>query len=178
MKICWDMLEGVRLIKNGSFVKGTVYYIYKECCAKCGNPYLVEKRRQNGFCSHSCARRDKPHLTHSRPYKWITVELGLARYDTYKDRLELYEDVRKRKDTEVLEVKCAYCGRWYAPQYSEVKGRLRAINNLNSGERRLYCSENCKLACPTYGQRKYPKGFKHTTSREVLPALRQMVLEF
>jgi hypothetical protein len=52
-----------------------------------------------------------------------------------------------------------------------------ATIHLNNGECRLYCSENCKQACPTYWQQKYPKGFKHVTSREVNPYLRQMVLE-
>ena len=177
MKICWDNLEGVHLTKSGTFRKNSVTYIYKESCVKCGESYLAEKRRQSEFCSHSCAMVGRTHPMYGKSYKWITVKTGLTRYDTYKDKIGIYEDIRKQEGTEVLEVRCAYCGRWYSPTYSDVKSRLRAINNLNMGERRLYCSENCKLACPTYGQIKYPKGFKHITSREVNPYLRQMVLE-
>jgi hypothetical protein len=102
---------------------------------------------------------------------------GLTTYDTHKDILGIYEDIRKQDGTEILEARCVYCGNWYTPTYVEVGGRLAAINDLNKGECRLYCSENCKQACPTYGQRVYPKGLKHTTSREVSPYLRKMVLE-
>lgn len=110
-------------------------------------------------------------------YKGGVTKAGLITYDTCKDKIGLYEEIRKQEGTEVLEVKCTYCGRWYAPKWYEVRNRLAAINNLNKGERRLYCSENCKLSCPTYGQRVYPKSFKHTTSREVSTYLRQLVLE-
>ena len=52
----------------------------------------------------------------------------------------------------------------------------RAIKGKRVGEGNFYCSENCKKACPTYKQIKYPKGFKLTTSREVQPELRKLVL--
>jgi 5-methylcytosine-specific restriction endonuclease McrA len=110
-------------------------------------------------------------------YKGGVTKTGSIAYDTGKKKLGLYEEVRKQKGTKILEVKCVYCGRWFAPKWYQVRNRLVAINNLNKGEQRLYCSENCKLACPTYGKVKYPRGFKHTTSREVNPYLRQMVLK-
>ena len=49
-------------------------------------------------------------------------------------------------------------------------------NYSDGSEYRLYCSDQCKQECPTYGQQLYPKGHKTTTSREVQPELRQMVL--
>ena len=110
-------------------------------------------------------------------YKGGIYTRGLAAFNTYKDTLGSCEDVRKQKNTEILEVKCAYCGRWFAPTYKAVRSRLDSINNLNQGECRLYCSENCKQACPTFHKMLYPKGLKHTTSREVNPYLRQLVLE-
>ena len=113
----------------------------------------------------------------SHNYKGGVKVLGLTTYEAYKDTLGLYEEIRKQKGTEILEVKCAYCGRWFVPTRFAVSGRLDAINNLNRGEQRLYCSGNCKQACPTYNQKTYPKGFKHVTSREVDPYLRKMVLE-
>ena len=84
----------------------------------------------------------------------------LTVYRTHKDKLGSYEEIRKQKGTEVLEVRCAYCNQWYAPTYEAVRHRLVAINYLNRGEHRFYCSENCKQACPTYRQVKYPKGHK------------------
>ena len=201
MKICWDNLEGVHLTRNGTFTKGTSTHVYKESCTNCGEPYLTVKSIQSEFCGLSCAvsgennpwygkqrtievrkkmaKRSYINQTgflHSN-YKGGIVKSGLTIYDTYKDRLGLYEDIRKQVDTEMLEAKCVYCGQWFFPTYKAVNGRLEAVNTLNNGECRLYCSENCKQACPTYGRRKYPKGFKHTTSREVSPYLRQIVLE-
>ena len=207
MKICWDNLESVRLGRNGAFRKGTATYIEIDSCKTCGEPYLTIKCRQSKFCSISCMASSRFPTKETRKrisianigkirsietrekisksvsgslhpnYKGRTVDGGLTSYDGNKDTLGLYEDVRKQDGTEILEVKCTYCGQWYAPTYGEISHRLRSINNLNQGECRLYCSENCKQACPTYGQKMYPKGFKHTTSREVSPYLRKMVLE-
>ena len=53
---------------------------------------------------------------------------------------------------------------------------MKKGNNDNQGEARLYCTDQCKYACPTYYQHLYPKGHKTATSREVQPELRQMVL--
>ena len=185
MKICWDTLESVRLTRKGNFRKGTDTYTYYESCEKCGEPYLAEKRRRSKFCGRSCAMGGKNNIMYessrtgssSPNYKGGAATAGLTSYDGYKDTLDLYEDTRKQDGTETLEVKCTYCGKWYAPTYTTVNSRLAAINNLNKGEQRLYCSENCKRSCPTYGQRVYPKGFKQATSREVSTYLRQMVLE-
>ena len=217
MKICWDMLEGVHLSRNGTFRKKGDIYVYKDSCTKCGEPYLAIKSRQSKFCSQSCSvggknnpNYGKTHTVEARKkmsvanigkhftietrkkisrgrinrvgvlspnYKGGVTKTGLITYDACKDRLGFYEEIRKQKGTEILEVRCTYCGRWYTPKWFEVRNRLKAINNLNQGEMRFYCSENCKQACPTYCQKMYPKGFKHTSSREVSTYLRQMVLE-
>lgn len=200
MKICWDRLEGVCLTKSGFFRKGTVTYVEMEACKVCKEPYLTENSRQSNFCGLSCAvsgennpffgkipsieNRKGVSISNSNRigilngnYKGGIGALGLTSYDTHKDTLGLYEEVREQKGTKILEVKCVYCGRWFVPTYVEVNHRLTAINSLNKGECRLYCSENCKQACPTYGRKLYPKGFKHVTSREVSTYLRQMVFE-
>ena len=201
MKICWGMLESFWLTTEGNFKKGNgTIYIEMDSCKVCGNSYLTNKHRVSLFCSTSCARSGENnhrygksltaktkkkiakasigyvgHLSHN--YRGGVCESGLTIYDTYKDRLELYEDIRKQEDTEILEAKCVYCGKWHQPTRNSVTIRLAAINSLTKGECRLYCSENCKQACPTYHRQKYPKGFKHTTSREVSSYLRKMVLE-
>lgn len=198
MKICWDMLEGVRLTKNGKFAKGTATYVYKETCTRCGVPYLTESSRQSEFCTQVCANSGKNNpmygktqtiesrkkMSEHRSYPTGVLhpnykgdKAGYTMYNTHKDTLGLYEEICKQKGTEVLEVRCAYCNQWYIPTRYSVNARLDSINSLNKGEQRFYCSENCKQACPTYNRRKYPKGFKHTTSREVDPYLRQMVFE-
>jgi len=101
-----------------------------------------------------------------------------ALFETYSKQLEIFEEIRRCiENSELLEVKCAYCGRWLTPTNLQVKNRLQSFKGQTGGECRFYCSENCKQACPTYGQMKYPKGFKQATSREVVPLLRQLVLK-
>lgn len=97
-------------------------------------------------------------------------------FSDYASRLVGIEEVRESSEA-LLEVKCAYCGRWLQPTNSSVRNRLTAIITVGAGEHRFYCSGSCKMSCPTYGQRKYPKSFKKATSREVVPLLRQLVLE-
>ena len=101
-----------------------------------------------------------------------------ANFDLYCDRLGVFEKIRRYPgDQGLLEVRCAYCGKWMKPSKQQVKNRLQVFSGTMLGEARFYCSENCKQSCPTYDQNKYPKGFKKATSREVVPLLRQMVLE-
>lgn len=192
MKICWDVLNKVKFTKNGNFRVGSHIYIEIESCKVCGNPYLARKYKPESFCSGSCVNKGennpmygKTHTIEAKKiiadgnshYKGGISTLGLIRYSVYNDKLNSYEFTRKQSDIDVLEAKCAYCGQWYTPQYSEVRSRLVAISNLDQGECRLYCSDNCKQSCPTYRQQKYPKGFKKATSREVSTYLRQMVFE-
>jgi len=101
-----------------------------------------------------------------------------ALFETYSKQLEIFEEIRYcPKNNKLLEVKCAYCGRWFQPTNLQVRNRLQAFKGNYFGEHRFYCSENCKIACPIYNQNKWPKGFKKATSREVVPLLRQLVLK-
>ena len=199
MRICWDMLEGVYLTRKGNFGKGGATYIYKESCKECGEPYLTIRSRQSKFCSYSCAKSGENNSFFGKTHTTITKKrmskisfgnkkgvlnpnykgniAGLASYNKHKNVLEDYEVVRRKNDTKLLEVRCTYCNGWYVPTTHEIWIRLNAINNLNRGEGRLYCSENCKQSCPTYNKRKYSEGFKKATSREVSTYLRQMVFE-
>jgi len=101
-------------------------------------------------------------------------------YDLYAHQIDWCESVRRSKsDRNILEVKCAYCGKWYVPTIFNINSRKHAAegNKNYLGEQRLYCSDGCKQECPTYRKQKWPKGFRISTSREVQPELRQMVLE-
>ncbi|MCK4454600.1 HNH endonuclease [Candidatus Parcubacteria bacterium] len=174
-------MEKIIFTQNGTFrsLNSKMEYIEKDVCENCGEPYLAQKFGIGLFCSRSCSKMGK-----NNPGKDCYGILnpgykggGLVVYNLYKDRLNSYEEVREQKNTGILEARCVYCGQWYVPTSRSVANRLKSINHLNCGEGRLYCSENCKQACPTYNRKMYPKGFKHTTSREVNPYLRQMVLE-
>lgn len=94
----------------------------------------------------------------------------------YRQEIKLYEEIKESPDGHLM-CKCAYCGEWFEPTYSQIKQRVRAANGGARGECRLYCSQNCKDNCPIYNQTLYAKGQKPATSREVQPELRQMVFE-
>lgn len=102
----------------------------------------------------------------------------IPRYDHYNEIISFVDKCRRnKKDKNILEVKCSYCGIWYIPRLTDVNERVRSIRNGIDGCK-LYCSNECKQACPIYGQHKYPKDYKvNTSSREVQPELRQMRFE-
>lgn len=199
MIICWDNLEKIKYrrdIKKWESKKHqSIFYMYKDVCKNCGNPFLT-KDNEGEFCSISCSNinryysietkekmseiaRKRFKLPENHPnYKGGIKNKNLPFYNTYAHQIDYCEQVRRNKqDTNILEVKCAYCGKWFIPTTTSVIGRIQALNGKGSGESRLYCSENCKQECPIYNQRLYPKGFKPATSREVQPELRQMCFE-
>jgi hypothetical protein len=101
---------------------------------------------------------------------------NIPRYETYIEKLKfIHECRRSEEDQNVLEVKCTYCSRWYTPTLKDIIRRIRGING--NGGNNLYCSKECKQECSIYNKRKYPKGFKPSTSREVQPELRKLVFE-
>ena len=112
-------------------------------------------------------------------YKEKYAKNNIPLYDTYAKQLQPYgiECRRNKEDNNILEVKCMYCDRWYIPSLISVKNKIRTINGNAGGEQNLYCSDECKHACPTYKKVKYPKYYKVSTSREVQPALRKLVLK-
>ena len=95
-----------------------------------------------------------------------------ALYSTYKDRFHHNEEIREDEDGYLL-VRCKYCNMLFNPTNKSVQNYLKHYD----GTRNLYCSEGCKRSCPTFHRQKYEKGHKHTTSREVSPELRKIVLE-
>jgi len=107
------------------------------------------------------------------------TEKNLPLYETYSSQLDDYNEVHKvvREGLDLLGVECAYCGGTYVPTRQQVVSRLGAIKGKYLGDHGLYCSENCKKSCPTFGQKKFPKGFKLATSREVQSQLRKLVLK-
>ncbi|MBT3456271.1 hypothetical protein HN446_04355 [bacterium] len=108
--------------------------------------------------------------------KWIGGS-SVSGFDAYAKKIDFAEKVRPSpRNEKLLEVTCAYCGRWFQPSTSQVSQRTRALYG-GGGENRFYCSDHCKNACPTYRKISWPEGYKPATSREVQPQLRQMRLE-
>ena len=147
-------------------------------CTKCGE----EKPNTKEFFSwrSDYANPDFSRICIDCQFKTRQVfGLSKAKYNNAQFKtLKTFEETRKDPTNPTLgQVKCAYCGKWINPTYSEIKGRMQSFNNVNLGECRIYCpGDQCREACPTYQQQAYPKGFKANTSREVDPLIRQMAM--
>lgn len=99
-----------------------------------------------------------------------------AKFKTYAHKLTIEEDPKEDENGYLL-AKCAYCGQYFYPTNRILLHRAESLNNIGCGERRLYCSQGCKKACPIYGRQDFPKGFKKASSREVDPLIRQLCLK-
>ena len=109
-----------------------------------------------------------------------------ANYDTYASQLEPYEEVRRDPNNFLfLQVRCknAACHEWFTPTAGDVQERIKALTKLVGAENNLYCSEECKLSCPTYrtinGNKKIFKKKSRDCGHEnnMQDTLREMVLQ-
>lgn len=135
---------------------------------------------------YRASRKKQISRYHKQRYKKHKIEINdrinnyrykNAEYLTYKGKLTVDELPRLAVDKKSLEVKCRYCGEYFIPNNLITVRRIQALNGTMEGECSLYCSDNCKSACPIYGQIKYPKNHKKASSREVNPLIRQMCFE-
>jgi hypothetical protein len=167
-------------------------FIKRKKCRKCGelkdiNKFGTLKTSKDGhrYKCKECRKietikrknkKQKYDLQYAKRRKIDHNSIPASWESKIKTDIEKYENIRKSKNN-FIEIQCAYCGKWYIPIRVQLYNRLLSINRLKGGESRLYCSNECKQACPTYNQRIYPKDYKPSTSREVQPQLRQMVFE-
>lgn len=114
---------------------------------------------------------------------------NIASYSAFAHQIDWVDECRRNKeDPNILEVKCAYCGKWFVPSWSSVSNRAQHLKgNDKYTELRLYCSDSCKKECPIY-HKSYITLMKEDAvrvgrlnwielNREVQPELRQMVLK-
>ncbi len=175
MKICWDNLEGFKLTSNGIFLKDSRdSYIEMDACARCGEPYLTLKHRPSDYCGKSCSYTGRKYSKETRKnmseakkgskthfWKGGVVEKGLPLYETYGYRLWCDEVGYKYIDgLKILTVGCVNCNRMFTPNITIVAHRVRYLEGKITCENRFYCSDECKIICPIFGQYKYPKGYK------------------
>ena len=125
--------------------------------------------------------RSKKYYTQNREKLIISqqkYDLELAIFDIWFLKIQKYEECRRDpKDLNLLQVKCKYCSQWMNPTNRQIGKRLNALKGNSEGDSHIHCSKACKRSCPIFNQNKYPKGFQPSTSREVQPDLRKMVLE-
>jgi len=190
MIITWDNIDNFKITKLGNFkYKNNAYYLIENGCNNCGDSYFVQRYIYNKgkglFCSHTCSMSGSNNSMFgvkgdmAPSWKGGVKQSKLSSYYTYYPQLKPYGIIcrRNKQNSDILEVKCMYCDKWYTPTQSSIRCKLLCIYNINQGESNLYCSDGCKQSCPTYHQRNYPKGYKTNTSREVQPQLRKLVLE-
>ena len=147
------------------------------CKCDCGKETTVRSQDLKEGKTQSCG--DCLRLTGEKHPLWVGGP-KIAVYDTYAAQISFCEDVRRDPANSIaMQVKCAYCGKWFPPSMHAVVARIRVLYAQKgaTGEARFYCSTGCKESCPTYRKKEYPKGFRKATSREVVPELRQIVLE-
>lgn len=158
----------------------------KVACSNCKKPKMVTpyalKRNKHFFCNKTCwllwFQKNSRKKEKSSSWKGGVKKRQLCAYDTYAKQIKFMEDVRRKPtETNILQVKCAYCGIWFTPTQNAVRNRIRVTHLVNHGESRLYCSDECKNECPTFNQRKFLRGREKYSAREVQPELRQMVFE-
>jgi len=114
-------------------------------------------------------------IEHSKQYHRLNKEVILekkrqysrfkALFDTYATQIDWVEEVsRDPRNNELLQVKCtnSECNRWFNPTNQEVRNRINALNSINGGELRFYCSNECKQSCSIFYQKEHPKGFRNT----------------
>lgn len=77
--------------------------------------------------------------------------LQLPLYETYSERLKIYQPIYKIKQGtfDLLGVECKYCSKIFIPTTQNVKHR---INSINTGiyQNNFYCSDACKNSCKVY----------------------------
>ena len=150
--------------------------------------YLSEETRKR--IGDANIGQSRPKRNKSPLWKGGYNQENIPTYDLYKEKLEWCEEIRRNKDdSNILEVKCTYCGRWFVSSREKIRNRINTLNGIDGylGEQRFYCSNGCKKACPIYG--KTPETLMKEDAvragrlnwlemnREVQPELRQMVLK-
>lgn len=98
-----------------------------------------------------------------------------AEYEGLASKLTIEEKPKLAKDGVSLKVKCKFCREYFIPIRRDVYSRIHCLNHTGYGEKHLYCSEECKLACPVFGNN---SGMPSTSLREAIPqSLRDEVLQ-
>ena len=77
-------------------------------------------------------------------------------YDTYADKLTIEEKPRRDGfDNNILTVICTNCKKRFIPKLNSVAERARSLKGTQSGECRLYCSDECKEQCSIFNKSLY-----------------------
>ena len=205
MKITWDNIDDFKLTKRGYFRRNNKSMVLRDgdnCCPVCGEPYFTKqsliKEDKGLFCGKSCSGKEiskniNRNGKNNPCWRGGLVKLNLCTYSTYEPQLSPYgiKCRRSPQDKNILQVKCHLyeCDNWYEPIINECIRKIQTLkgNKNYRGEQNIFCSDDCKKKCKSYG-RKPDDIIRHDgilsgiikqndISREVQPELRQLVFE-
>jgi len=140
--------------------------------------------------SEETKKKMKEASSGENSWNWKGGNKTIPFYDIYAPQIDWCEPVRRnQEDSNILEVKCTWCGKWFIPDKWSVNNRVQILKGSKHfrGEHRFYCSDGCKENCPIYN--KTPEILMKEDAlkagrlswlelnREVQPELRQMVFE-
>lgn len=155
-------------------------------CEYCGKTKEIKPSRYHKsetkrfYCNIECQARWMELNVNSEDsnfWKGGVKSRDIPLYDTYASQISFAIECRRgMENRDYLEIKCSLCGKWHIPSLKHLKSILSSFNRIGT-HLNLYCSDECKEACPVYRQRIFPKGFKVNDYRnEILdPDLRLLV---
>ena len=108
----------------------------------CGDESPTKRKEVREKISHSKQGENHPYYgkrgKQTANWKGGYHTNNIPTYDTYASRLLIAEDVRRcPTNNNILEVKCAYCGKWLTPKIWEVSNRIQFINGKYNLEYRF-----------------------------------------
>jgi 5-methylcytosine-specific restriction endonuclease McrA len=162
-------------------------------CRKCGkdgilHEFFVEKKKRLPTsylckdCSYTWSMSDEEKKEYYEKKELLIIKKIHRLYSVPRPKYSLYarrltpDDYPIKHPDGYLVVKCTYCGKPFLPKIQALRNRISAINGTASGESRLYCSDNCKKACPIFYANTKERTRATATSREVQSELRQLRL--
>jgi len=129
MKICWDNLEKLEYKHNRGDWQDkkwkVSFYIYKDSCKNCGEPFLSQKGNKGKFCNKSCSQSGNNntnygnHKKHSEEIKY-KISQGLkdrkhseeSKIKMSISHIKLYKDPQNHPRWEGGISDNPYCSGW------------------------------------------------------------------
>jgi len=143
--------EGYKLL-NKEYINNNTKLKY--LCPQ-GHKYSITW--SNWQAGHKCPICFRNNYVGENTFLWKggTRKRNVSLYDTYHPQLSYCEETRKDPNESILlQVKCTKCDKWFTPTLKSVVNRIAALNS-NKGEKRFYCSDECKHSCSIFHKVKY-----------------------
>lgn len=141
-------------IKNENTIKEKSK-IYRE-----NNKDKIKERRIKGKEKHKEYVKEW-NKNNPEKYKQIYEKCRekAPKFVNFIDRLTIDEDPKEGEYGELL-VKCFRCGKYFSPKKAHIARRIASLSGSKNGESHLYCSQECKKACPIFRRREAIGGKK------------------